>query len=154
MLPTEVREQLDELLVDYPNPQSAVVPALHLAQEDRGYLSPETVAEIAEYFNLTPADIESVASFYTMLKKRPTGKHLLQVCTNISCSLMGARHIVEHISQRLEVSEGETTADGKFTLMTVECLGTCGTAPVMQVNNTFYENLTPEKVDELLASLE
>lgn len=154
MLPTEVRKQLDELLADYPNPQSAVVPALHLAQEDRGYLSPETVAEIAEYFNLTPADIESVASFYTMLKKRPTGKHLLQVCTNISCSLMGARHIVEHISQRLEVSEGETTADGKFTLMTVECLGTCGTAPVMQVNNTFYENLTPEKVDELLASLE
>ncbi len=154
MLPAEVRGQLDELLVEYPNPQSAVMPALHLAQEDRGYLSPETVAEIAEYFNLTPADIESVASFYTMLKKRPTGKHLLQVCTNISCSLMGARHIVEYISRKLGVSEGETTADGKFTLMTVECLGTCGAAPVMQVNETFHENMTPEKVDELLASLE
>lgn len=131
-----------------------MLPALHVAQEDQGHLSPEVITEVADCFEVSPGDVESVASFYTMFHKRPVGKYLLQVCTNVSCSLMGAQHILDRISDKLGIKEGETTPDGKFTLATVECLGTCGTAPVMQVNEKFHENLTAEKVDELLESLD
>jgi NADH-quinone oxidoreductase subunit E len=154
MLTQEAKDKLIELLKAYPSARSAVLPALHVAQEDQGYLGPEVIREVAEHFNLTPGDVESVASFYTMYTRRPLGKYLLQVCTNISCGLMGADHILSHLSEKLGIKPGETTPDGKFTLLTVECLGTCGTAPMMQVNETFRENLTAEKVEEILEELE
>ena len=154
MLSAEARDKLIEMLKAYPSARSAVLPALHVAQEDQGYLGPEVIREVAEHFNLTPGDVESVVSFYTMYTRQPLGKYVLQVCTNISCGLMGADHIVNQLSEKLGIKPGETTPDGKFTLLTVECLGTCGAAPVMQVNETFHENLTAERMDEVLESLE
>jgi NADH:ubiquinone oxidoreductase subunit E len=101
----------------------------------------------------SPALVASVASFYTMLNREPVGRHLIQVCTNISCSLLGAEHLLEYISRKLGIQPGETTPDGEFTLLEVECLGSCGTAPMMQVNDRYYENLTEEKADQILSGL-
>jgi NADH-quinone oxidoreductase subunit E len=130
------------------------MPALTVAQKENGWLSPDVMEEVAAFLGLPPAEVAAVASFYTMYQLKPTGKYLIQVCTNISCSLLGAEHLVEHLSERLGIAEGETTRDGKFTLITVQCLGSCGTAPVMQINDTYYENLTEAKIDEILKELE
>jgi NADH:ubiquinone oxidoreductase subunit E len=105
-------------------------------------------------FGLSPNEVNEVASFYTMLLRKPAGKYLLQVCTNISCLLCNAEQIMEHLANRLGIRPGETTPDKKFTLMEVECLGSCGTSPVVQINDRYYENLTPEKLDQILDSLE
>lgn len=138
----------------YPDPKSALLPALAIAQQENdGWLSPEVMIEVAEVMGLPPAEVGSVASFYTMFHCRPVGKYLIQVCTNISCSLLGAEHILQYIKGKLGIEVGETTPDGLFTLLTVECLGSCDTAPMMQINNKYYENLTPEKVDAILAGL-
>jgi NADH-quinone oxidoreductase E subunit len=111
------------------------------------------MCDVAEVMELPPTEVASVTSFYTMFNRQPVGENLIQVCTNISCSLLGAEHIVEYIKNKLGIDVGETTPDNKFTLVTVECLGSCGTAPMMQVNDTYYENLTEEKVDRILAEL-
>jgi NADH-quinone oxidoreductase E subunit len=140
---------------EYPDPQSALLPALALAQRDYGGWLPEAAFdEVAVVLDLPATKVASVASFYTMFNRQPVGRHLIQVCTNIACSLLGAEHLVEHISRKLGIAVGETTADGKFTLLEVECLGSCGTAPMMQVDDQYYENLTEAKIDQILASLE
>jgi NADH-quinone oxidoreductase E subunit len=102
---------------------------------------------------LPPTEVASVASFYTMFNRQPVGENLIQVCTNISCSLLGAEHIVEYLKDKLGIDVGETTPDNKFTLAIVECLGSCGTAPMMQINDTYYESLTEEKIDQILEEL-
>lgn len=153
MLSDKAKSEIQKLKTRYPHPNSALLPALALAQKEHGWLSPEVLEEVAEVMELSPAQVGSVASFYTMFNRRPVGKYLIQVCTNIACSLLGAEHIVEHLKRQLGINVGETTPDGRFTLMEVECLGSCGTAPVMQVNETYYENLTAEKVNEILAEL-
>lgn len=153
MLSDKAKAEIQQLKARYPHPNSALLPALALAQKEHGWLSPEVLEEVAAIMELTPAQVGSVASFYTMFNRRPVGKYLIQVCTNIACSLLGAGHIVEHLKRRLGINVGETTPDGLFTLLEVECLGSCGTAPVMQVNDTYHENLTAEKVDEILAGL-
>lgn len=153
MLSDKAKSEIQQLKARYPHPNSALLPALALAQKEHGWLSPEVLEEVAAVMDLSPAQVGSVASFYTMFNRRPVGKYLIQVCTNIACSLLGAEHIVEHLKRQLGINVGETTPDGRFTLMEVECLGSCGTAPVMQVNDTYYENLTAEKVDEILAEL-
>jgi NADH-quinone oxidoreductase subunit E len=137
----------------YPQARSALLPALDIAQREAGYLSPQVLREVAVLMDLPPVEVASVASFYTMLYRRPVGKHVIQVCTNISCSLMGAEHIVNVLRKKLGIEVGETTPDGRFTLLTVECLGSCGTAPMMQVDDTYYENLTEERLDAILAEL-
>ncbi len=137
----------------YPQARSALLPALEIAQREAGYLSPQVLREVALLMDLPPVEVASVASFYTMLYRRPVGKHVIQVCTNISCSLMGAEHIVDVLRKKLGIEVGETTPDGRFTLLTVECLGSCGTAPMMQVDDTYYENLTEERLDAILAEL-
>lgn len=153
MLSDKTKSEIQQLKARYPHPNSALLPALALAQKEHGWLSPEVLEEVAAVMELAPAQVGSVASFYTMFNRRPVGKYLIQVCTNIACSLLGAEHIVEHLKRQLGIGVGETTPDGLFTLMEVECLGSCGTAPVMQVNETYYENLTAGKVDEILAEL-
>jgi len=145
----EIRRAQDR----YPDPRSALMPALSIVQRELGWLPEEALAEVAELLDLTPAEVLSVASFYTMYNRRPVGKHLIQVCTNISCSLLGAERLVDHIQRKLGIGVGETTSDGLFTLMEVECLGSCGTAPVMQINDRYYEQLTEEKVDQILDEL-
>jgi len=147
------KAKIEELKAHYPQPRSALLPALDIAQREAGYLSPQMMREVAGLLDLPPIEAASVASFYTMFNRRPVGKYLIQVCTNISCSLMGAEHIVEVLCRKLGINVGETTPDGRFTLLTVECLGSCGTAPMMQVNDVYYESLTEERIEGILAEL-
>lgn len=149
---TALRE-LEAIRSRYPDREAAILPALHLAQREFGYLSDDAIVYVATLLEFTPARIEGVATFYTMYNRKPVGKYHLQICRNISCSLLGAEHLIEHVSLKLGIHPGETTPDGKFTLSTVECLGSCGTAPVMQVNEDYHESLTEEKIDALLDRL-
>jgi NADH-quinone oxidoreductase subunit E len=153
VLSDKTKEQIKKLEAQYPDPRSALLGALALAQREVGWLSPDAMVEVGEVMGLTPAQVGSVASFYTMFNRQRVGRHLVQVCTNISCSLLGAESLLDHIKEKLHINVGETTPDGAFTLLTVECLGSCGTAPVMQVDDTYYEQLTPEKVDQILEGL-
>ena len=154
MLSETACRQIQALMGKYPRRRSALIPALQLAQKETGYLSPETVCEIARIFDLTPIEVNEVVSFYTMLCKKPVGKYVIQVCTNISCLLCDAESIMEHLIKKLGIRPGETSADKRFTLLEVECLGSCGTSPVIQINEDYYEDLTPEKLDRILDSLE
>jgi NADH-quinone oxidoreductase E subunit len=149
---TEIRKIRDE----YPDAQSALLPALYLAQQEYGgWLPEEAFDEVAAVMGLSATFVASVASFYTMLQQKPVGRHLVQVCTNISCSLLapGGEHLLAYVSRKLGIRPGETTADGKFALLEVECLGSCGTAPMMQVDGAYYEDLTEEAIDQILSSL-
>ena len=154
MLSEQSKREIRKIRDEYPDPQSAVLPALYLAQQDYcGWLPEQAFDEVAEVMDLPATEVAAAATFYTMFNKKPVGRHLIQVCTNISCSLLGAEHLLSYISHKLGIDAGETTEEGKFTLLEVECLGSCGTAPMMQVDDGYHENLTEEKVDQILASL-
>lgn len=154
MLSEKSRAEILRIRDEYPDPQSTLLPALYLAQRDYGgWLPKEALDEVATVMELPATLVASVSSFYTMFNRKPVGRHLVQVCTNISCSLLGAEHLVEYISRKLGIEPGETTPDGMFTLLKVECLGSCGTAPIMQVDDEYYDNLTESKVDQILAGL-
>lgn len=137
----------------YETNQSAVIPALHAAQDDQGWLSEETQREVAEILGLTEQTVRGVVTFYTMFYQRPVGRHVLQVCRNLSCCVRGGHRLQKQIEEKLGIQEGETTTDGRFTLLSVECLGSCGTAPVLMVNDSYHENLTSHDVDRLLTEL-
>jgi NADH-quinone oxidoreductase subunit E len=144
---------IQEIKKRYPEGKhkSALLPVLHLAQaEFDGWLSAPTMDLVAEVLEIEPIEVYEVASFYSMYNLKPVGKCLLEVCRTSSCWLLGAEDIVRHLEKTLGIKEGETTADGMFTIKTVECLGSCGTAPMMQCGAQFYENLTFEKVDSLI----
>jgi NADH-quinone oxidoreductase subunit E len=147
------RAEFERLLTRYPDREAVILPALHLVQREFGYVSDEAIVYIAGLLAVSPARIEGVATFYTMYNRKPVGKYHVQICRNISCSLLGAEHLIEHVAGKLGVKPGGTTPDGKFTLSQVECLGSCGTAPVMQVNDDYYENLTETSVDAILDRL-
>ncbi len=147
------RREFEGLLSRYPDKLAVILPALYLAQREFGHVSDEAIVYIAGLVGVSPARIEGVATFYTMYNRKPVGKYHVQICRNISCSLLGAEHLIEHVSKKLGIKPGETTPDGKFTLSKAECLGSCGTAPVMQVNDDYHENLTREKIDVLLDRL-
>ncbi len=148
------RAEFERLLTRYPDRGAVILPALHLAQKEFGYVSDEAIVYIAGLIGTSPAVIEGVATFYSMYNRRAVGRYHVQICRNLSCSLMGAEALVAHVSAKLGIRPGETTSDGKFTLSEVECLGSCGTAPVMQVNDDYYENLTESAVDAILDGLE
>ncbi|HYG20768.1 MAG TPA: NADH-quinone oxidoreductase subunit NuoE [Ohtaekwangia sp.] len=134
--------------------KSALLPLLHIAQaEFDGWLSPEVMDYVASILDIQPIEVYEVATFYTMYNLQPVGKCLIEVCRTGPCWLRGADDIVEHFEKKLGIKDGETSADGMFTLKTVECLGSCGTAPMLQCGAEFYENLTPEKVDTLIDKL-
>lgn len=149
----EAKLEIKEIMSHYPEKRSALLPLLHLAQKENGYISGMVMHHIAEILDLTPIQVYEVATFYSMFNLKPVGKYLLQVCHNLSCSLMGADSLIDYLKERLGIDIGETTPDNMFTIKTVECLASCGTAPVMQVNEDYYENLTKEKVDALLEQL-
>jgi NADH-quinone oxidoreductase subunit E len=153
VLSEQARKRIQDLRKVYETNQSALIPALHVAQEDQGWLSPETQLEVAQLLEVTPQEVRGVVTFYTMFHQRPVGKYLLQVCRNLSCCLKGGHRLQAQIEERLGIKEGETTKDGRFTLVSVECLGSCGTAPVMMVNDRYLEDLTPQGVDKLLTEL-
>jgi NADH-quinone oxidoreductase subunit E len=148
--------EIDAWIAKYPpeQKQSAVMGALSIVQEaNGGYLTTELMDAVAEYLEMAPIAVYEVATFYSMYELKPVGKHKICVCTNVSCMLCGSDDIVAHLKQKLNIGFGETTADNKFTLKEVECLGACGGAPMMQIGKTYYENLTSEKIDEILAKL-
>lgn len=148
----EAKKQLEEIFKRYDNKRSALLPALHLAQNEFGYLSPKVIEYVASLFELSPAQVLEVVSFYTMLQRKPVGEHHLQFCGTLSCWMQGGQDLYKSTCSRLGIKEGEVTPDGKFSVQLVECLGSCGSAPMIQVNETFYENLTPEKLNRLINS--
>jgi len=149
----KAQKEIQEILTHYPDKRSALLPILNLAQAEFGYISEEVMVLVARLLDLTPPKVYEVLTFYTLLNDRPVGKYLIQLCRTLSCALIGSENILGHLKQRLGIEIGETTPDGLFTLRTVECLASCGTAPVMQINGAFYEKLTREKVDRILDDL-
>lgn len=147
------QDRFAEILTRYPTKRAAIMPTLWLAQKEFGYLSEETLAYVAGLLDLSPAFVASVASFYTMYYKKPMGRHHVQVCTNLSCALTGSDVILACLKSRLGIDVGETTADGKFSLDEVECLASCGTGPMMQIDDDYWEDLTTEKTLEIIERL-
>ena len=147
------KQRYEQILKRYPEKRAAVLPVLTLAQREFGWISPEVAEYIGNLMGYPASDMLSVASFYTMLHKRPVGKYHIEVCRNVSCWLMGTYRCVDEIKRRLNIGLGEVTPDGKFSLALTECLGSCGTAPAMQVGDRYFENLTPEGVAEILEKL-
>ena len=146
-------EKLDEIITHYPVKRSAILPALYIAQEEHGYVTDDDVRYLAQRLDMRVNEVEEVVTFYTMYARKPVGKYKLQVCRTVSCMLAGAEEITEHIGHKLKCGINQTTADGKFTLSEVECLGYCDLAPVLQVNFDYHEQVTKEGVDELLSKL-
>ena len=149
----DVEREIDGHLAKYPVARSAILPLMFIVQRERGYLDPPGVAYLAKRLSLRITDIWEVATFYSMLHTEPVGKYHIQICRTLSCKIMGAGKITEHCSEKLGIKPGETTADGRFTISEVECLGSCGTAPMFQINFDYHENLTPEKIDQIFGSL-
>jgi NADH-quinone oxidoreductase subunit E len=133
---------------------SLVLPCLRRIQEDRGYVADSDIAELAAYIPVPRIQIEEVLSHYTQYRRAPIGRWHLQACRNLSCSMRGAEGVIDHLCHKLGVQPGQTTPDGRFTLSTVECLGSCGTAPVVMVNDAYHENMSAESIDALLNELE
>ena len=150
MISERARQRMRDLAARYPVARSAVMPALYIAQQEEGYITQEALQAVAEAIGMTVDDVESIATFYTMYYQQPPGKKVIKVCTSISCYLRNCDELVNHLEQRLGIKRGETTVDGNYTLMTTECLASCGTAPVLQVNNEFVENVTLEMADALV----
>jgi NADH-quinone oxidoreductase subunit E len=152
-LPAHILDEIRELPAKFPQPRSAVMPALDLAQEELGHLTPEAMSEVAAALELDPGYVEGVATFYTLFHLAPIGKHRFYLCTNLSCMLRGANEIVDHVKRSIGVREpDEVSADGLFSYEEVECLGACEYAPMMRFDHRFHYDLTPEKIDELIKS--
>jgi len=156
ILPADICEHIDKWILRYPPEQqrSGVFEALRVVQErNHNSLTVELMDAVADYLRLPKISVYEVAAFYSMYFTKPMGKHIVEVCTNISCGLNGAEHVLEHVKKKLGIELNETTADGKFSLREVECLGACVAAPACQIGKQYYENLTPEKMDEILNKL-
>jgi NADH-quinone oxidoreductase subunit E len=150
----DTRTAIERARDRYPHARSAILPALWAVQHEQGQITPEAMTEVAGILQVTPSEVEAVSTFYSMYFQHPRGRHEVIVCINVSCALRGADDIVGHLERSLGCASGETTADGAFTWSsTVECLGGCGGAPTMQVDHHFAENLTPDRVDEILGAL-
>ncbi len=157
LLSSESKTEIDKWVAKYPadQKQSAVMSALRIAQDaNDGWLSKDLIAAVAVYLDMESIAAEEVATFYTMYEHKPVGRYKICICTNISCMLCDSDMVVNHLQSKLAIKFGEVTPDGKFSLKEVECLGACVNAPMMQIGKTYYENLTPEKLDEILASLD
>jgi NADH-quinone oxidoreductase subunit E len=149
-LSDQFEQRFAEMVNHYPTKRSVLVPSLLYAQDELGYLTDELIAEMAQRLDLTDLEIRNVISYYSMLTTRPRGKFNVQVCTNIACMLRGGEEILDHCKRKLGIGHKGTTRDGLFSLEEVECIGACSWAPAAQVNYDFYENLTPEKMDQVL----
>jgi NADH-quinone oxidoreductase E subunit len=150
----EVEAEIDRHLSKYPVMRSAILPLMFIVQRERGgYLDPPGVAYLAKRLALRITDIWEVATFYSMIYTEPVGRYHIQICKTLSCKIMGEPKITQHVCEKLGIKPGETTAEGKFTVSLVECLGSCGTAPMFQIGFDYHENLTPAKVDQILDSL-
>ena len=149
----ETLKKFEATVARYPKKEAAMLPVLYLAQQEFGHLGPEAIEYVARLMNQAPARVHGVVSFYTMYNMKPIGRHHFQVCRTLPCALRGAEQVTSLLEKKLGIECGQTTADGRFTLTEVECLASCGTAPMMQVNDDYYENLTDEKISEILDGL-
>ncbi|MBM4263951.1 MAG: NADH-quinone oxidoreductase subunit NuoE [Deltaproteobacteria bacterium] len=146
----ETYKKFEETVARYPKKEAAMLPVLYLAQQEFGYIGSEAIEYVAKLMGQAPARVQSVVTFYTMYNQKPIGRHHIQVCRTLPCALRGAEKVTEYLSKKLGIKPGQTTEDKRFTLSEVECLASCGTAPMMQVNDDYYENLTDEKIDKIL----
>ena len=153
-LSPERDRELDEILKRYPTKMAACIPALHLCQEQNGWISEDVITWVSFRLDLPPAHVKGVVTFYTLYNQKPVGKHQLWVCRTLPCALRGAFDVLAQCEKKLGVHVGQTTKDGKVTLKTAECLASCGTAPMMQVDKEYFENLTPERIDQILERLQ
>ncbi len=152
-LTPERDRELDTILTRYPSKMAACIPALHLCQDEHGWISDDVVEWVSQRLDLPTAHVQGVVSFYTLFNRKPVGKHQVWVCRTLPCALRGAGDVLAHCERRLGIKAGNTTPDGKVTLRTAECLASCATAPMMQIDRDYHENLTPEGVDALLDKL-
>jgi NADH-quinone oxidoreductase subunit E len=147
-------KRLAEMMARYPDTKSGVMAALYIAQEELGHITDEGVLWVSERTGLAPIQVREVATFYTMYYKRPVGKYHVQVCRTLSCALRGSKDLTQHLYDRFKVKPGEVTSDGQWSYEDVECLGACGTAPMCQINDRYFENLSVEQLEELLQKIE
>ena len=143
-------QEIEVIRTKYPNSRAALLPAISVAQREFGWLSPEAYEAVADLLGVPKATVRGVATFYAMYKQKPMGKHLIQFCTNVSCMILGAEKLVDFLKNKYGVEPGGVSPDGRFSLVIMECIGACGTAPAMLVNDDFYENLTEKNLEEIL----
>jgi len=148
------QKKIKELIARYPKKQAAILPVIHLVQREKGYISDEEEKLVAELLEIKPIKVREVVTFYSMLSQKPLGKYHIQVCSNLTCSIMGAEKLIDYLSEKLGIKPGETSEDGKYTLSTVECLGACEQAPSMMVNTDYYGHLDKKKIDKILKELD
>jgi NADH-quinone oxidoreductase E subunit len=153
-LTDQTKKKIEEIVSRYASKEAALLPVLHLVQREIGFVSQQEEKQVADLLNIKPIQIKEVMTFYTMFNQTQVGKYHIQVCSNLSCSLLGAESLIEHLKNKLGIEVGETTSDKKFTLTTVECLGACEQAPCMMVNFDYFGNLDKEKIDNILDNLE
>jgi NADH-quinone oxidoreductase subunit E len=149
----KIKKEVAEIIARYPQKKAALLPVLHVAQREFGYIGEDTAQMVAGLLEVRPIQVKEVVTFYTMYNRQPVGKHHIQICSNLTCSLMGGESLLEYLQEKLKVDPGETTKDKKFTLSTVECLGACEEAPCMMVNFDYYGHLDKNKIDEILDNL-
>jgi NADH-quinone oxidoreductase E subunit len=149
----DLRKKVGEVVARYPKKEAALLPVLHLVQNEVGFISPEEEKFVAEILGVKPIRVREVVSFYTMISRQPLGRYHIQVCSNLSCQLLGAEKLIDYLTSKLGIGIGETTPDKKFTLSTVECLGACEQAPCMMVNFDYFGQLNKDKIDEILERL-
>jgi len=148
------RKKIDKIVARYPQKEAAILPLLHITQQEFGFISPDSEKQIAEILGIKPIRVREVVTFYTMLNREPVGKYYIQVCSNLSCALLGSEKLIDYLKGKLGIEPGQTTKDKKFTLSLVECLGACEQAPCMMVNFDYYGNLDKKKIDKILDGLE
>lgn len=144
-------KELNEIRKRYPDRKGALLPALHIAQREFGWLNNDAMKAVADILNLTEAEVKGTASFYSMFRLKPMGRNVIQLCTNVSCMILGAERLIDFLKNRYGLEPNKTTDDGRFSLVIMECIGACGTAPAMLVNNDFYDNLTEERIEDILS---
>ncbi len=150
MLSNEERREIEAEMQHYDDPRAVSIEALKVVQRYRGWVSDESLRDIGELLGMTTADLDGVATFYNLIYRKPVGRHVILVCNSISCWVMGYESVRDYLSRRLEIKLGETTPDGRFTLLPIVCLGACDRAPVMMVDDDLHGDLTPEKIDDIL----
>jgi NADH-quinone oxidoreductase E subunit len=148
------RKKIDKIVARYPQKEAAILPLLHITQQEFGFISPDSEKLVAEILGIKPIRVREVVTFYTMLNREPIGKYYIQVCSNLSCALLGSEKLIDYLKEKLGIEPGQTTKDKKFTLSLVECLGACEQAPCMTVNFDYYGNLDKKKIDKILDGLE
>jgi NADH-quinone oxidoreductase E subunit len=148
------KKRLDEVIARYPKKEAALLPILHLVQQEVGFISSAEEKQVADLLEINPIQVREVVTFYTMYNRQPVGKYHIQVCSNLTCSLLGAQTLVDYLKEKLGIDLGETSEDKRYTLTTVECLGACEHAPCMMINYDYYGNLDQNRIDEILDKLE